>query len=90
MKYCIMESKKKKPKIKVTQNGPYFISGKINLQELIVKVDSKQIPVEWKKGKTYPIQEFYSLCRCGKSKNKPFCDSSHYPEAENVEAIHKR
>jgi CDGSH-type Zn-finger protein len=76
-----MESKNnkenKKPKVKVTQNGPYFISGKIPLQELIIKVDSKQIPVEWKKGKKYPIQKFYSLCRCGQSKNKPFCDGTH-------------
>ena len=36
MKDCFMDSKnkkeKKKPKIKVTKNGPYFISGKIPLQ----------------------------------------------------------
>ena len=71
------KQEKKNPKIKVTENGPYFISGKIPLQDLIIKVDSKQIPVEWKKGKKYPIQKFYSLCRCGKSKNKPFCDGTH-------------
>lgn len=71
------KQKKKNPKIKVTKKGPYYVSGKIKLQELIIKVDSNQIPVEWKKGKKYPIQEFYSLCRCGQSKNKPFCDGTH-------------
>lgn len=38
------------------------------------------IPVESAEGKTYEIRNRLTLCRCGKSKNKPFCDSSHYPE----------
>jgi CDGSH-type Zn-finger protein len=46
------------------------------------------IPVESADGKTYRIRNRVTLCRCGKSKNKPFCDSSHYPEAEDVEKVH--
>ena len=38
------------------------------------------IPVESAEGKTYEIRNRVTLCRCGKSQNKPFCDSSHYPE----------
>jgi CDGSH-type Zn-finger protein len=38
------------------------------------------IPVESADGKTYEIRNRVTLCRCGKSSNKPFCDSSHYPE----------
>ena len=38
------------------------------------------IPVESADGKTYCMRNRMSLCRCGKSTNKPFCDSSHYPE----------
>lgn len=46
------------------------------------------IPVESADGKTYKIRNRVTLCRCGKSSNKPFCDSSHYPDAENVEMVH--
>ena len=28
-------------------------------------------------GKDYPLQATFALCRCGASKNKPFCDGSH-------------
>ncbi len=38
------------------------------------------IPVESEEGKTYCVRNRMTLCRCGKSQNKPFCDSSHYPE----------
>jgi CDGSH-type Zn-finger protein len=38
------------------------------------------IPIESADGKTYEIRNRVTLCRCGKSSNKPFCDSSHYPE----------
>jgi CDGSH-type Zn-finger protein len=38
------------------------------------------VPVESAEGKTYEVRNRMTLCRCGKSQNKPFCDSSHYPE----------
>jgi CDGSH-type Zn-finger protein len=44
------------------------------------------IPVYSHEGKLYEIRNRITLCRCGKSTNKPFCDSSHYPE-ENREVI---
>ncbi len=35
------------------------------------------IPVESSDGKTYEVRNRVTLCRCGKSSNKPFCDGSH-------------
>ena len=34
-------------------------------------------------GKAYEIRNRVTLCRCGKSKNKPFCDASHIEEKYN-------
>ncbi|MBQ8644297.1 MAG: CDGSH iron-sulfur domain-containing protein, partial [Candidatus Methanomethylophilaceae archaeon] len=35
------------------------------------------IPLESSDGERYEIQNRMMLCRCGNSKNKPFCDASH-------------
>jgi CDGSH-type Zn-finger protein len=38
------------------------------------------IPIESADGTTYEIRNRVTLCRCGKSSNKPFCDGSHENE----------
>ncbi len=35
------------------------------------------IPVESTDGTTYEVRNRVALCRCGRSKNKPFCDMAH-------------
>jgi CDGSH-type Zn-finger protein len=35
------------------------------------------IPIESAEGKTYTVRNRVTLCRCGRSENKPFCDGSH-------------
>ena len=47
-------------------NGPIWVRGGIT--------------IEGNDGKPYEVRNRMTLCRCGKSANKPFCDSSHYPE----------
>src|SRR5512135_1583633 len=66
-----------KYRIKVMENGPYLVTGGVPLSEQIMCVDAGGQCRGWKEGKKYPIQESYLLCRCGGSKNKPFCDGSH-------------
>lgn len=51
------------PRITVLKDGPYAVTGGIDL-----------IGQEWCDGIS---NEQYVLCRCGASKNKPFCDGSH-------------
>lgn len=40
------------------------------------------IPIQSAQGTIYEIRNRVTLCRCGKSHNKPFCDSSHYPDEQ--------
>ncbi|UCH92411.1 MAG: CDGSH iron-sulfur domain-containing protein [Candidatus Aminicenantes bacterium] len=54
----------REPAIKVAKNGPLEITGGI-----ILKDDMNSTPQS---------AEHYTLCRCGASKNKPFCDGSHH------------
>ena len=75
-------------KIKVSKDGPYLIYGGIPIQKQVIIADSDGTATEWQPSTKYKLQEKYALCRCGQSKNKPFCDSSHYPEAETVEKVH--
>jgi CDGSH-type Zn-finger protein len=71
------EKVNEKHNIKVCKNGPYNVSGTIPLLELTVANDENDCPYDYYVSKRYPLKETYSLCRCGQSKDKPFCDSTH-------------
>lgn len=49
--------------IKVNDNGSYRITGDVEL------VDAD--------GNVFETKPSFSLCRCGHSSNKPFCDGTH-------------
>ncbi len=66
-----------KYKVKVTNNGPYLVSGGVPLSQQSMCVDADGQCHGWKEGKTYPVQENYALCRCGGSHIKPYCDGTH-------------
>ena len=52
------------PTIQVIAAGPYFVTGGIELQDTERGYGASM--------------EHYALCRCGRSKNKPFCDGTHW------------
>lgn len=56
----------REPEIVIEKDGPYRVAGNIELQ-----VDAALAP---------PAPEHYTLCRCGASKNKPYCDGTHHNE----------
>lgn len=64
-------------KIKVLRHGPYQVTGNVPLKQEIIIPDEQRQSVAWESAKEYETDETYHLCRCGHSKNKPFCDGSH-------------
>jgi len=53
-----------KAKIYVAENASYYVRGGIELEGEPMNKEA--------------LREHYALCRCGHSKNKPFCDGSHW------------
>jgi CDGSH-type Zn-finger protein len=64
-------------KVRVLKNGPYLVSGNIPLIKMTIQCDQGGIPAKWLMDEKMKTSENYSLCRCGQSKNKPFCDGAH-------------
>jgi len=59
----IIEQAVQENTVVVAYNGPYFIRGDLNIEEA-----AEDMP---------GVKFRAALCRCGLSKNKPFCDNSH-------------
>ena len=64
-------------RIQITENGPYVVTGGIPLAEQTIVVDAEGTSRDWRRGREYPVDDEYRLCRCGRSENKPFCDGHH-------------
>lgn len=54
----------REPMIKISKDGPYYITGGIELKDEPMGEGASK--------------EHYTLCRCGGSKNRPFCDGTHW------------
>ena len=65
------------PKVVVTKDGPYQVSGHVPLAVQVITPNAKGESWDWVQGRSFDVEPTYELCRCGHSKTKPFCDDSH-------------
>lgn len=70
-----MDNEQPKRRIKITRAGPCLVSGGVPLiEKIITPVGEGYI---YREGRQLPQAQRYALCRCGRSKNAPFCDGAH-------------
>lgn len=61
--------------IRILKDGPYLVTGGIPLKEKIITPQGAGYV--YRDGAVFPQAQTYTLCRCGKSQNPPFCDGRH-------------
>lgn len=67
----------KEYRVVIIKNGPYIVKGGLPINRVKVIFDEQDNPVDYEVVETYPQKPAYSLCRCGQSKTRPFCDGTH-------------
>jgi CDGSH-type Zn-finger protein len=72
-----MPNSTNEPKVVVSKNGPYLVTGAIPLSRQTIGIDHEGGSEKWREGETFPTKDTYALCRCGHSATKPFCDGTH-------------
>jgi CDGSH-type Zn-finger protein len=68
-------------RIKINARGPYLVLGGVPLVRRYPAMTAYGEPMEWDAvgvdGYDIPVEGSYELCRCGQSRNMPFCDQTH-------------
>lgn len=64
------------PAVRFVKNAPFEVAGEVLLQD--------------EEGSIPDTSDHYALCRCGGSKNKPFCDGTHWYNGFSDEKDHCR
>ncbi|MCL1811696.1 MAG: CDGSH iron-sulfur domain-containing protein [Methanomassiliicoccaceae archaeon] len=64
-------------RIEIIENGPYVVYGQIPLKKETLKKGEEERSEEWEETREYYPGAVYTLCRCGKSVDKPFCTGNH-------------
>lgn len=74
--------------ITVTDGGPYVVRGDVPLfEKRIVRRDGAYV---WEDVREIPHETTYVLCRCGRSRDAPFCDGGSHKRFKGKEKADRR
>jgi len=63
--------------VEVIENGPYRVHGAPPMHVQTIVPNAHGHSWTYQQGQDYPVKDGTLLCRCGHSRNKPYCDGSH-------------
>ena len=63
--------------IEVQKDGPYIVHGSPPLHLQFIETNAAGHSWSYKEGRAFEVKEKTALCRCGQSRNKPYCDGTH-------------
>ena len=76
----------RKFRIRVDAQGPYLVFGRPPLSQQFIVPDGDGASWNFQPGRNFPMKEEpTALCRCGHSKDKPYCDGEHLHAEWNPE-----
>lgn len=73
--------------IQVTKGGPYLVHGSPKLLQVMIEQNESGNSGKYASGKSFESKDPMYLCRCGQSKNAPFCDGSHTKAHVNLDEV---
>jgi CDGSH-type Zn-finger protein len=63
--------------IQVSKDGPYMVKWNVPIDEQSYTQDKNWISLDCEKVRDFPPMKVTYLCRCWKSKTKPYCNGTH-------------
>lgn len=69
--------------VEIIENGPYVLYGKTKLVQNFIMPNHHGTSTNYQEGQSFETKDKTYICRCGLSKNKPYCDGSHQKASEN-------
>ncbi|MBI4261066.1 MAG: CDGSH iron-sulfur domain-containing protein [Actinobacteria bacterium] len=83
-------AEEREARITVTEDGPYRVSGRPPVVPGRIQRSEYGESMDWETGEPIPTGKQFLLCRCGRSKTKPFCDDSHLEGFDGTETADRR
>ncbi|MBL8629166.1 MAG: CDGSH iron-sulfur domain-containing protein [Rhodospirillaceae bacterium] len=69
----------------VLKGGPYLVRGTLPLHTQTIERNEHGQSWSYRQGRAFEVKDKTALCRCGHSRNKPYCDGTHAKVSVDLE-----